>query len=246
MGSINYGSQTVSVAFFAAADAKVVNKRHLSIRARGLYSGGYLTKVSDVLVTLSPLVVEIGDDDHQVRVATANPISIIVGVATPYIVLRWGYAETPTNYMDVLALGIGSIVANDIILGKCTFAGSTLTSFDYLERANPDVFDLFLKVEPTIPASMYTRIRAGRVNYGVRNYDVQDQLSPVFTLPTVDPRIDVVYVDSDGLVKVMSGSEGAPPLAPNYNNKKVLAEITLQTASTEITAAMIKDVRSPF
>jgi hypothetical protein len=242
MGSVNYGNQTISVQFFAPADAKVINKRHFAIRPIGIYSGGDLSKVSDILVSVSPLLCEIAGAEHQVKVATADPATISVSNTTPYVVLRWDYAESPTNYMDILA--VASPDVNDLIVGKCIYAGSTLTSFDYAERSNPNVMDLFLKVEPTIPASMYVKVRAGRVNYGVRNYDIQYQLSPLFVAPLVNPRIDVVYVDSDGLVKIMSGSEDASPLPPNYNNKKVLAEITLQVATTEITANMIKDVRS--
>jgi hypothetical protein len=246
MGSINYGMQTVSVQYFAAADAKVVNKRHIGVRPRGIYNGGYISKVSNTIVSVNPMICEIGDNEHQVRIATENAASITVSASIPYVVLRWSYAESNTNYMDMLALAVGSILPNDIIVGKCVFAGATLSSFDYSLRETPNVFDIFLKVQPTATPSMRVRIRAGRVNYGSANLDVIDQQSAIFIPPTNsgDKRIDVIYVDTDGNVKTYSGSESPTPVAPLYNNKKVLAEVTLETGQTEILTGDIKDVRS--
>jgi len=244
MGAIDYGMQTVSVQFFAAADAKVVNKRHNGVRQRGIYSGGYLSKVSDTIVTVSPMIVELGDDDHQVRVETGADASVTVSVGTPYLILRWAYTTSNTNYMDMLALDVGSILPNDIIVGKCVYAGSTLNSFDYTLRETPNVFDLFLGVVPTVPASMRVRIREGHVNYGSVNFDVIDQQSALFSAPSPSNRIDVIYVDDDGAVKVFTGVQAASPVAPDYDNKKVLAEITLYAGQTEIVQTDIKDVRS--
>jgi len=244
MGSINHGNQTISVQFFSAADAKVVNKRHNGVRQRGIYSGGYMSKVSDTVINVSPLIVELGDVDHQVRVETIADATVVVSVGTPYLVLRWSYAESNTNYMDMLALAIGSILPNDVIIGKCVYAGSILNSFDYTQRLTPNDFNLFLGIVPTVPESMRVRVHAGRVNYGSSNKDVIDQQSEILVTPGTDKRIDVIYVDTDGSVKVYSGSVSAVPVAPDYNNKKVLAEITLTAGQISILKTDIKDVRS--
>jgi hypothetical protein len=141
--------------------------------------------------------------------------------------------------MDVFAVASGSIQANDLILGKCVFSGSVLTGFDYSERSNPLVADLFLKAEPTETASMYLRVRGGRITYGTQNFDIADQLSPLFTAPGSGTRVDVLYIDVDGVVKIGTGT----PAVPNYAGKIVLAEITIPTGTTALTASSIKDVR---
>lgn len=244
MGAIDYGTQTISQQYFDPADAYKFNKRYVDIRKRGIYRGGYLTKVSDVQVTLSALVAELGDADYQVRVSTAATVTVTVSPGTPYVVLRWTYVASVSNYMDVLAVALGSIQANDLIIGKCSYSGATLNGFDYADRSTPNTMDLFLKVEPMDPASMRVRVRAGRTSYGTQNLAVDDQQSPLFTAPITNPRIDVIYVDSDGIVKVLTGTEAASPSAPDYTNKVALAEITLIVAQTTIVESDIRDVRA--
>lgn len=244
MGSHDYGSQTRTVRFYAPADAEVVNKIGLNIRKIGLYEGGYLTKVSDVSVTLSQIEVEIGDGSHQIRVETANTVTVTVAVATPYVILRWAYTGATLNYMDVMAVASGSIQANDVVVGKCNFTGSTLTGFDYSERSNPEVFERFCQVVPEQTASMYLRVRAGRVNFGSVNYDIVDQKTSVFAAPGSGSRIDLVYINSSGSIAIEAGVADASPSPPDYGNKLVLAEITIAAGQTTITTTSIKDVRS--
>jgi hypothetical protein len=68
-------------------------------------------------------------------------------------------------------------------------------------------------------------------------------LTSTITAPSSNPRIDLVYVDTDGTVKIKTGTEGSPPTSPSYDGKIVLAEITLTVGMTEITGKDIKDVR---
>lgn len=248
MGSIDHGGQTIQVNFNAPADSVSWTKRLVDLIPRGIYKGGVLTKVTNTTVTLSPLVVEVGDDFYQVRVSTQSSVTITVASATPYIVLRWVYTGAGSNYMDVLAVASGSIQNNDVIVGKCVFSGSTLTGFDYgdssYRRTTPNMPHLMLRVEARQTPDMTVLIRGGRVNYGTANLEVDFQVSSAFTAPSSNPRIDVMYVDTDGVIKVYTGTEAATPSAPAYNSKKVLAEITLTVGMTSITEDDIKDVRS--
>jgi len=252
MGNVNVGNQIVSIQYFDPADAYIFNRRHSVITPRGIYSGGYLEKVSDTQVSLSPLLCEIGkysslpgvEDVIQARIRTRETVTINVSVSTPYIILRWSYAEDANNYMDILAVAETDIQDGDLIVGRCVFSGSVLTGFDYSERSVPNVWDLFLKVEPTDPTSMRVRVRAGRVSYGVQSFDIYEQVTSTFTPPTSNPRIDLVYVDMDGVVKIKTGTEGSPPAPPSYDGKIVLAEITLTPGMTTITKDNIKDVRA--
>lgn len=245
----NIGNQTVTVKFFDPVDSDVANRIGIGVRKKGIYEGGYLTKVNDTTVSLSTYDCEIGDGIYQVRGYTGSTVNIGVASATPYVILRWVYTGSASDdYIAMLAVAVGSITANDLVVGKCNFTGSTLTGFDYTLRSTPSVFDLFLKAQPTSPASMYVRVRAGRVSYGATNYDIIDQQSPLFTAPSAGlTRKDLLQVNTSGALIITQGTPVAlpsTPAAPDQGNLVTLAQITLVGGQTTITTADIKDTRS--
>ncbi|MHA1290265.1 MAG: hypothetical protein ACTSPB_23020, partial [Candidatus Thorarchaeota archaeon] len=64
--------------------------------------------------------------------------------------------------------------------------------------------------------------------------------------PTANSKVYLVYINSAGVVAIdSSGTEAASPVAPDYDGRLVLAEVTLASTATEVTASNIKDVR-PF
>jgi hypothetical protein len=241
----NIGSQTVTVKFFDPVDSMVENRIGEDIRKIGIYTGGYLSKVSDVSVSLTPFTCEISDGTYQIRGKTGASVAITVASATPYVVLRWIYTGSATvDYIDFKALDLGSILTTDVVVGKCTFAGSTLTGFDYTYRTNPLIMDLFLKAEPTDPTSMRLWVRSGRVGFGSANIDIVMQQTPLFTAPVSNSRIDIVQVNSSGSIIVTQGTSAVTPVPPDYAGLTTLAEVTLASGQTVITASNIKDVRS--
>jgi hypothetical protein len=251
VGATNRGSQTIVHQYFEDAVASQWDKRHKDIRPRGIYSGGYLTKVNDSEVTLSPLVVEIGDSSLQISVRTADTYTLktgnldsgLIASATPYIVLRWSYAATPGNYMEIHA--VAAALANDIIVGKCVFEGATLTGFDYADRTFLNVQNLFLKVEPSEASEMYVRVRAGRIQSTTGYVPIADQKVGPFSVPGgSNSRIDLVYVDTDGTVNIFQGTAAVSPSAPSYGGKLVLAEVRIVNGDTYIPASRITDVRA--
>lgn len=255
MGSTNHGLQTIVHQYFEEAIASQWGKRHKDIRPRGIYSGGYLTRVDDDEVTLSPLVVEIGDTTLQISVRTADVYTLnttptldsgSIAPATPYIVLRWSYVATPANYMEIRAIAsVAAAQANDIIVGKCVFVGSTLTEFDYADRTFLNVQNLFLKVEPSEAVEMYVRVRAGRIQNTTGYVSIADQKVGPFSVPGgSNSRIDLVYVDTDGTVGILQGTAAVSPSAPFYGGKLVLAEVRIVNGDTSILASRIIDVRS--
>lgn len=251
MGATNRGSQTIVHQYFEDAVASQWDKRHKDIRPRGIYSGGYLTKVNDSEVTLSPLVVEIGDSSLQISVRTADTYTLktgnldsgLIASATPYIVLRWSYAATPGNYMEIHA--VAAALANDIIVGKCVFEGATLTGFDYADRTFLNVQNLFLRVEPSEVSEMYVRVRAGRIQNSTGYVSVADQKVGSFSVPGApNSRIDLVYIDTDGTVRIYQGAAAVSPSTPSYGGKLVLAEVRIVNGDTYIPASRITDVRA--
>lgn len=252
MGSTNHGTQQIMWQYFQEATGANWGKRLLGILLPGIYSGGHLTKVSDTEVTLSTLVAEIKDGTNQINVRTAAAATLnsatldsgAISSATPYLVLRWAYALSATNYVEVHAISSVSVAqANDIVIGKCLFSGSILTGFNYSERTFLNVQDLFFKVETS--SGLYVQLRAGRIHTSTGYVLVPDQLVGPFSVPTgSNLRIDLVYIDTDGTVTILQGTQAVSPSAPTYGGKLAVAEITLVNGDVNISASRIRDVRS--
>lgn len=241
----NIGSQIVTLKFFDPVDSYVVNRVAKEARKLGIYSGGYLTKVTDVSVNLSPAICEIGDGTYQVRVETQAAVPITVSSALPYVVLRWTYTGSASlDYMDFQAVALVNILSTDVVVGRCVFAGATLTGFDYALRTNPNVMDLFLKAEVTNPNSMRLMVRAGRVNYGDVSFSVPVQESPLFVAPGSLSRIDLVQINGSGAVVVTQGTIAASPVAPSYGGLVTVAEVRLSVGQLAINSSSVTDVRS--
>ena len=239
------GSQIITLKFFDPVDSFVVNRVAKDIRKLGIYTGGYLTRVSDVAVTLSPLTCEIGDGTYQIRGATTVAVPLTVSSALPYVILRWTYTGSASvDYMGFSAVALGSILSTDIVVGKCVFAGSTLTGFDYTLRTNPNKMDLFLKVEQLEVPAMRVMVRAGRISYGASNFDIVVQQSPLFTAPGSLSRIDLLQINTLGALIITQGTAAASPVPPDYGGIVTIAQITLSVGQTTILNSNIKDVRS--
>jgi hypothetical protein len=240
------GGQTISIIFHASAQSSIVNRRHKDTRMLGIYKGGYITLVPPSDVSLSALVCEISDGTHQVRVETTDAVSLAVAKTTKeYVVLRWIYTGVAADdYMAILA--VASPLTNDIVVGKCSFTvPGVLQGFDYSERSDPDIQHLFLRVEPTGDTELRVRIRGGRIQTNSGVVDIADQKSDLFTPPTSNSRVYLVYVTAAGAVAIdSSGAEAADPVAPTYKGKLVLAEVTVTAGDDIVTADQIRDVRN--
>lgn len=245
-----YASQVKSIGFYDPADSGVVNRRGVKVQERGMYFGGYLSKASDSSAYVTPLVCVIGDNDYQLRVATTVQATVTgLDPTIKYVVCRWTYTGSiVTDFMDILGVAVGGILANDLIVGVCNYSGATLTGFDYgnlsYPRTEPNVASLSGKIEAEQTPSMYVWLRLFNSNYGSLNYRTPTQKVGVFTAPVSFPRIDVIYVDTDGGVKIFTGVENSSPVIPLYQGKIVLAEITLSVGMTAIPQASIKDTRA--
>lgn len=254
MGSTNHGTQDQTYNFYEELSGAEFNRRNIDIRPRGIYKGGYLTRVSDSIITLSPFTVEIGDDDVQVCIKTSGTATInnstldggTISSGKPYIILRWAYSESASNYLEVHAVNQTAIDAialtNDIVVGKCVFVGSVLTGFDYTDRTSLNIQSLFLKVETS--DGLYVQLRAGRIHTPSGYVAVPEEKVGAFSLPTApNSRIDLVYIDTDGSVGILQGSASSSPSAPSYAGRSVVAEVTIVHSTSSIPANKIRDVR---
>jgi hypothetical protein len=252
MGATDHGTQNITIEFFEEATSFDVNKRNVNIVPRGIYSGGHLTRVSDIEVTLSAFTAEIGDDDIQISVQTSALATLNAGAldsgdideATPYLVLRWGYQAAAGNFVEVHAIASAAAAQdNDLIIGKCVFSGATLTGFDYSDRTFLNVQDLFLRVEAD--SGLYVWVRAGRIHSSTGSVFVPEQRLGPFTVPgSPNSRIDLVHIESTGNVAIHQGTAAVSPSAPDYNGRLVVAEVRVVNGDTSIPASQIQDVRS--
>jgi len=254
----NTGFQKVTVKYFDPVDSEVANRIGIGVRKVGIYSGGYLTPTSISTASLSVLDCEIGDGTDQVRIKTGVDGSGIITVtglsaANPYVVLKWNYSgDSSQDYMEAAAESSISVLANPnwVIVGKCgSFGGGTFSvsyGFDATDkivtRTNPNVQDLFLKVEPSEAADaqpLKVRVRGGRVSYGSRNYDIADQLSPLMSSAGPGTKVYAIQITTTGTIA--ANLLGSYPT--DYGGLVTLAEITIVSGAPTITSSMIKDVR---
>lgn len=248
MGTTNWGSQDIQWNYFDPLNSDEFDKHSQDIIAVGIYKGGELEIINDTTIRVKPLVCMISDGVQQSRIKTAANADIAIAPGTPYVILRWVWQPLTNWYMDIMSVAVGSIVSTDIIVGKGVYAGSTLVSIDYgsataLPRTVPTDMSQFLKVAPTPTASMYVFVSNGWVSYGPSRLYVAAQTSPLFVAPGSLARKDILWVDSAGNLQITQGTPGASPAAPDHTGKIVLAEITLLSTSTIITADMITDAR---
>lgn len=256
MGSTNHGTQTITYEYFEEAAAEDFNKYNLNITQEGIYNGGHLKKVSNSEVTLSPFVIAISDGDELITVQSANNATLnnssldsgSISSATPYLVFRWDFAESLNNYVEVHAIdAISSAESNDIIIGKLVFSGATLTGFDYSDRTMLRTMDAWLKPEATEDTELYIWIRGGYVQTSSGYVKIAEQKVGPFTAPTApNSRVDLVYINTSGVLTISQGVAAPSPSAPSYSGKLVLAEVTIANGATNITNSMIRDVRSPL
>jgi len=228
----NVGSQTVTIKYHSPVDSSVVNKRFKDIRPVGIYSGGYLTITGADTVSLSPLVCEITDGTHQVRVETASSVTVTLteGVSD-YVVLRWTYTGSESDYMEILAVGTPSTY--DLVVGKGIWSGGSLSSIDYGERDDAETLPLFLKVEPTETPSSSVRIRAGRSHTGSGYQNIANQIIDLSGYSSGD-EIYIYITDTGGIAHSKTQSD--------YAGKALLAKVTYPADGT-IEAGDIEDAR---
>ena len=235
----NVGQQIVTIKYKDPVDNEVGNRVGEGVRKLGIYSGGILTKVDDVTVSLSPLDCEIKSQSttHQIRVQTQSSVNITVSSTDRFVVLRWDYtADEEQDYMSFHA--VSTVLEKDIVVGRCVFSGSTLQTFTYVERTEPNILDLYLKVEP-LDSTMNIIVRGGTISYGDNSVKVPFQIFTV-TKPISGTRIDLLQINSSGTLIQVTGTS----VPASYSSNITVAELTLNSGMSGIVASNIKDTRS--
>jgi hypothetical protein len=263
--SINRGNQVIVFDYRQEARGKGFNQAFCDVLPYGLYSGGHLTKISDTVINIGLLVCVIKSDEAdnvapRIETTEAQDISLAISIGSPYaninrpyIVLRFGWQDVETNYMDVRAVG-WSINPNeldpdklhplDIILGKVLFQETSTGSGQFIiATGNPfDLsrrHDVFIKeteavsgqfrVSPSELDPKKVFISGGKVNTSKGRFLLTGEEFPSTGIPDtgVMGRTDLIVVNADGEFQIIQGIPSAsfPAPTPRYQTFKVLAEI---------------------
>lgn len=253
MGSTDFGGQACTVGYAAPAISTSWNTRNLDLVPVGIYKGGYLAKTTGNSFSVDTLVCEIRDENYQVRIATTSPVTLtFVTDSAPYVVLRWAYSASATNFMDMLLVAAADIHENDLVLGKCvSTVGPVLSTFDYGDVAHPKstpnnpVVALRVEAEQT-PTALRVWVRAGRVlnNAATALNQIYDT-NLTFDAAVGTNRVDLVVADDTGAHVYKGNSTSAPSyaLAHSTSAVTVLAEVTVRAGATVVYQSDIKDVR---
>ena len=264
-------AQNVTVQYFSGVTNPVVNPLGYSVRKLGIFTGGHFSTINSTTVSVSPLTCEIIDSGNttaeQVYITVNSATSVTVSNSVPtMVILQWTYTASSSASLQFIPITPSALSSytNALVVGVVNANGS----FDYTLRSNPNVMDLFLKVEPPETADsapLSVRVRGGQINYGDRTLQVVDQLVPLNIsgyIPGSGSRIVAIQVQeqyiSGNYVAVIVPSLGAisggTPVPPLYNGLVTLAEVllvsgmgsftpTYNPVTNTYTSSNIKDVR---
>lgn len=103
----------------------------------------------------------------------------------------------------------------------------------------------FAPHQETVPV-MTVRLEAGAIWDGGDLTEVAAQSTTTIVVPTVDPRIDRVVIDRvTGAVSVITGTEAASPVAPDFTQGKApICQVSLVLLQTTIVNDDITDERA--
>jgi hypothetical protein len=135
MSSTDNGTQSIYFRYTQPLVSSDLSKLLHNIIKPGIYDGGTCTIDSGNNVLIAPMDVICNTSANQaVHVKTTVNATLTIAEATPYITCQFTWVDSTTNYMDFTAKALGSILTNDIIIGKGVYVANVLTSFDYTEK----------------------------------------------------------------------------------------------------------------
>jgi hypothetical protein len=270
----NYGNQRIVFDFHQEARAKGFNDAFCDILPYGVYTGGRLTRLNENLIQVEEMNVIIRsneEDQVALKITTTETQEIAVEYTKPYIILRFGWAETDNNFMDIRAVGWSTdpfelddnkLQPLDIILGKCQFIENAPGNY-IIDVDNP--FDLsrrqdvFLKEAETIytqfrvsesevnPKNVY--VSGGRLHTSKGQFIISGGEYPLEDIPdtTAQARTDLIVIDDLGQIKLVQGTPSAsnPAPAPKYGTYRVCAEIRRGPNRTNIKGSDIVQLVDP-
>lgn len=253
MSTTNFGQQKILWKFKTPLDSDYLGQSQQDIISLGVYTGLTVTKIDDTTIEIAPGKIAISDGTYTSIIEFEASHQIPITSSTPYIIVRWEYAQLDVWYADYTTVQQTDLLSTDIIIGRAIFNGAILTEIKYQSQNIPnkklfeDLIDN-LKVSENNPADMDVLIEPGFIVLSDGNrYEWSTQQS--VTIPTAHatlPRIDLVCVDETGTLTSLTGVPDASPEAPSYAGVFGLAEVYVNPTVTELYNEDLTDVRSFF
>lgn len=254
MGIVDIGNQIITYDYKQEAIAEDFNRLNHNLLPRGIYSGGTLSKVSDVSINIAPLTCSYTDSTNNVtvRIETTTTANISISAAKPYVVLKYTWLNTEINYAEFLTKDKTEIVTDDLILGKGDFNGSTLEDFDYSRKSWSVGYyedysnrDFPFKVIATDPYSVNVTVMPGKMFFDSAIVEIAtDTTSPDFILPVgVLGRRDIIAINKSSVLVILQGDESAGLPLPTVSASYVpLAIINFPANATEVHGSYIEHI----
>ena len=221
----------------------------------------YVVAMNPTATTLKPgqqIRVKIGASNTNtgavatLKVDGLGAVVIIMpnGATPPAGVIMGGYTHTfeynGTNFvLQSVGLALTSSGYNALAKKISNVADGAVDS-DVASYKQAKLSAQFLAHEAVTP-NMTVVVDAGKIQNGKTTLNVAQQTTSTITAPTTNPRIDLILIDAlNGNLVVITGTESASPSAPVITSESyiLIAEVLLQTSTTEITNSMIIDRRS--
>lgn len=187
--------------------SETFNNLQYKVVTKGLYEGGLLSKISDILVRVSPFTAFIQDATNElgVRIEIDSDEDIAISSATPYIVIRLNWTNSVSNDFQIFATSYASIQPEDIIIGNGFFNGATLdTNFNYSRRTvTQEKDDLKLATNTLENNEVY--VFPGNLVIG--NNDISFAGGTITLSSVVNERYDLIYINNTGTLQVLEGED---------------------------------------
>jgi len=214
MGANNYGNANITFRYKHPAKAENFNSMLRGVCPSGIYNGGTVSYVGNIL-TLAPYtaIFESGTDKSTtITTSTTIDLSTVTtfggnaNSATPYIIMRYSFANIIANYPDYYQVAIGDIQSTDIIICKVLFdGGGVVTGIDYSESHIAPQYNKDLNIY-NIPCDTY--VKGKKINKELTtaidvNMSTSELLcdTSLFFSPTADRTLNITagahYEDTD-------------------------------------------------
>ena len=257
MGTTNYGNQRKSFDYKAQGKASVFNIINYKIQPEGIYEGFNISRVDDTTVSISPGVCFITDPnvDGQgigLRVSTIDAQQLSVNATNIYIVLRMSWSDSlNANYMDMLAIPSASIQPNDLIVGRCVYSGSTLTTAFDLSRKS---WSTTARAKESLDKLIITPLEPyqNAVNISAGYYTINDKVEfyaggSLGSIPEViNNMISYIVINASGVVSLINSDDAVTPTKPDIpNNVYVIGYLTRGTNTVVLGSSITNLAKEP-
>lgn len=220
------------------------------VRPTGIYSGGVLT-FSGSTLTVSPCQFEIASsgsstDQMSCEDTAAATLSSLTQNTTLAVVFRWLRTTSAETDLPVLqAVATASVVASDVVVGRVvTGSAGAISSVNYIGRTQAASRQIEFAVQAFDSADFGRKVfvSGGRTNVaGVSTYSAPTTVS-LDSNSTLSTRLDLIYVDSSGIVQVARGTNNNT--LPTVSGAVPLAQVSLAQNYTQVAATSLTDLRA--